>query len=525
MPFWGWSKTAANNGGSDSTINWAEGMPPAQVNDSGRAMMARTAEYRDDTGGTLTTAGSSTAYTVSTNQGFSSLANMNNQSFVIVPHTTSGANPTLAVDGLAAAPIHGQTTQNISAGALIQGTPYRVTYNNSVPEFIVHGAAMPDGGIDTAMLAAGAVTGAKIASNTITSSNMGAGSVTAAAVANSFIPLGTPMLNGTIVQSQATNAQTFAIKTLAGADPSSSDPVTFLFRDVTAGTGDYVVVSLQAALSITIPSTKTMGFVNATPGRVWIGALNNAGTVELFVINASTFAAGGGAGALYPLQGWGIISTSAVSGATSSYVAYSTSARSSVPYVTLGYATWEAGGTLAVAGTWNTPPTRLQLFQAGSVPLPGMEVQRLRHTTAAYGGDLGSAGTTVFATADTIPQNTAGDQYLSQAITPTSSANVLEIAGHAVFSINGGGSREGIALFQDSTANALTGAYVDIAGANNSYEMDLQHEMMAGTLSATTFKIRMGNAAGNGTQFNGLSGARTLGGVANSFIKLREIMG
>jgi hypothetical protein len=335
------------------------------------------------------------------------------------------------------------------------------------------------------------------------------------------------MVNGTLVQSQLTNAQTFAIKTLAGIDPSSSDPVTFLFRNVTAATGNYVVRTITTALNITIPSGQATGFLNATPGRVWVGALDNAGTVELFVINASTLAAGAGAGtnvtAIYPLRGWGIISTSAVSGASSSGVAYSTTARSSLAYVTLGYATWEAGGTLATAGTWNAAPTRMQLFQPGSTPLPGMEVQRARTPTGA----LGSIGTTTLAVdADSIPQNTAGDQYMSQAITPTSSANMAEIIVQAMASENSAAADMGAALFQDSTANALTAVNVQPTGVSGSMLLRMEHEMQFGVVgSSTTFKVRIGNASGNGTSFNGRASARILGGVANSFIKVREIMG
>ena len=62
MAFWKWSRTASSNASADNTINWAEGMAPSAVNDSARAMMARTAEWRDDISGTITTAGTSTAW-------------------------------------------------------------------------------------------------------------------------------------------------------------------------------------------------------------------------------------------------------------------------------------------------------------------------------------------------------------------------------------------------------------------------------------------------------------------------------
>ena len=91
MAFWKWSRTASSNATADNTVNWAEGMAPSAVNDSARAMMARLAEWRDDVSGTITTAGSSTAYTVASNQGFDNFADMNGAMIAFVPHTTNGA--------------------------------------------------------------------------------------------------------------------------------------------------------------------------------------------------------------------------------------------------------------------------------------------------------------------------------------------------------------------------------------------------------------------------------------------------
>src|SRR5262245_9309127 len=105
MPLYLWSKTAANNAAADPTINYAEGMAPSAVNDSARAAMARTAEWRDDISGTITTGGSSTAYTVTSNQGFDTLAHMSGAMIAFVPHTTNGATVTLNVDGLGAKPL------------------------------------------------------------------------------------------------------------------------------------------------------------------------------------------------------------------------------------------------------------------------------------------------------------------------------------------------------------------------------------------------------------------------------------
>jgi microcystin-dependent protein len=139
MAFWSWSKTAATNATADATINWAEGQSPSSVNDSARAMMARTAEWRDDVSGTITTGGTSTAYTVASNQGFDSLAHLNGAMIAFVPHTTCGATVTLNVDGLGAKPLRTSPGVELGAGVLIQGTPYVATYNNADGAFYLQG--------------------------------------------------------------------------------------------------------------------------------------------------------------------------------------------------------------------------------------------------------------------------------------------------------------------------------------------------------------------------------------------------
>ena len=129
MSFWKWSRTASSNATADGSINWAEGQAPSTVNDSARAMMAAAAKYRDDISGAIVTGGSSTAYTVSSYQGFDTLAHLDGAMIAFTPHTTSGATVTLNVDGLGAKPLRQSPSGlELPAGALVQGTPYVATY-------------------------------------------------------------------------------------------------------------------------------------------------------------------------------------------------------------------------------------------------------------------------------------------------------------------------------------------------------------------------------------------------------------
>lgn len=139
MTFWKWSRVAASNANADSTVNWAEGMSPSAVNDSGRAMMAAAAKYRDDISGATATGGTASAYTLSTFQAFASLANLDGKIIAFTPHATNGDGPTLNVDSLGAKDIRGVSGEALGAGVLIEGTPYQALYNSANNQFVLLG--------------------------------------------------------------------------------------------------------------------------------------------------------------------------------------------------------------------------------------------------------------------------------------------------------------------------------------------------------------------------------------------------
>lgn len=134
-----WSQTQATNASADPTVNWAEGQAPSSINDSARNMMASVAKWRDDIAGAIATGGTSTAYTVTSNQAFDTLAHMSGQLIAFTPHTTNGGTTTLNVDSLGAKPVRSAPNVEIPAGTLVQGTPYLVLYNNSDAVFYLHG--------------------------------------------------------------------------------------------------------------------------------------------------------------------------------------------------------------------------------------------------------------------------------------------------------------------------------------------------------------------------------------------------
>lgn len=181
---------------------------------------------------------------------------------------------------------------------------------------------------------------------------------------------GLSMINGTIVESRAGGAATFAIKTLAGGDPSVSDPVLVLLRNTSLATGDYSMASLTAATSLVLSAGSSLGTSNATAFRLWLVGFNDAGTFRLGAINA-----GRGTSALNLLQPDALASSTAEGGAGNADAAgtfYTGTAVTSKPYAVLGFADYPSG--LAAAGTWSAAPTTLQLFH-NAIDLPGRAIE------------------------------------------------------------------------------------------------------------------------------------------------------
>lgn len=143
--------------------------------------------------------------------------------------------------------------------------------------------------------------------------------------------------------------------------------------------------------------------------------------------------------------------------------------------------------------------------------------------SVAFGAEKGSTGSTVMALDDNPKTNSDGDQYLSQAITPTNSSSTLIIEVNVPASVVGATSIV-MGLFQDSTTNALASTAFDAPSGGAIYPITLVHSMTAGTTSATTFKVRIGPGAAATISVNGASGSRKLGGGMGATLKITEIL-
>lgn len=140
MPVYNWSKTPANNGSADPTINWSPQMAPSAVSPSGRALMTAVANWRDDIAGAIMTTGTSTAYSLSSNSGFTQEAQLAGQLIAFTPHVTNGAGPvTLNVDGVGSFYLRSAPNADLLVGVLIQGTPYVAVLNQNDGAFYLRG--------------------------------------------------------------------------------------------------------------------------------------------------------------------------------------------------------------------------------------------------------------------------------------------------------------------------------------------------------------------------------------------------
>lgn len=133
-------------------------------------------------------------------------------------------------------------------------------------------------------------------------------------------------------------------------------PTILDFRHPTLGNGAVNTRVVASAINLVISNGSTLGTTSGALARLAVLALDNAGTVELAVVNL----AGG-----VNLDESGVISTTAeggAGGADSASTVYSAAARSNVPFRVLGFIEC----TQATAGAWATAPS---LVNGGASPL------------------------------------------------------------------------------------------------------------------------------------------------------------
>lgn len=135
-----------------------------------------------------------------------------------------------------------------------------------------------------------------------------------------------------------------------------------------------------------------------------------------------------------------------------------------------------------------------------------------------------ATGTTQIPVDDTIPQNTEGDQYMTLSFTPKLSTSKLYIDVIANLSSSAANNMV-LALFKDSDAGALAAVVETNDSIAGYYPMKLGYSYSPGSTTAITFKVRAGAGGAGTTTFNGAGGARKMGGIMSSYIRVTEVHG
>lgn len=314
---------------------------------------------------------------------------------------------------------------------------------------------------------------------------------------------GFQLINGSIVPSVAASALTIAIKSLTGADPSSSNPVYVTFRNPTAATGDYSILTLTAATSFIVSSGSTLGVANNVAFRIGVVGFNDGGTFRLGVYNARS-----SSDIFFPASR--IASSTAEGGAgaaDSAQTFYTGTAVSSKAFAVLGFLTWESG--LATAGTWASAPTTVELFGPG-VLLPGSVVR----VVSADDGSQALNATTAYTNTTT-----------TKSISPESAANAVAVA------VQGTIGQTTAAKY--AQAKILRGG-TEIGRPTGCYYSDASTDLAALIVPAALFAMDFPNTTGSTTYTVGIKTTASgtvvwasglISGEGGASISLTEIRG
>jgi hypothetical protein len=237
-----WSQNAADNDNADSSVNYTEGQAPSSLNDSGRGVMASAAKYRDDTAGSLTTGGTTTAYTLTTNQVFSALSVLDGQSLKVRFDQTNGASPTLNVDSLGAKAIQVDATNAVGEGVILADSIWDVTYDDNIPAFILTGAAQSQ----TGGIADKAVTYAKIQDET---DQTILGNFSGDDAAPSEYTLSGPTVSGSVISFPYPPAGSFAGLSVKVAT-NTTVTVAADYVTMTDGSGGFITRAISATCNL-----------------------------------------------------------------------------------------------------------------------------------------------------------------------------------------------------------------------------------------------------------------------------------
>lgn len=379
-----------------------------------------------------------------------------------------------------------------------------ITFTSAIPSGVTDVEIIYGTTLAVGVPSDGSVTNAKLGDNSVTVAKMETGAVNRNVVSNAGFST-----------SVASNALTVSLKGWDGNNPSSTNSVNLPFRSATAATGTMTNVSITAATSVVISSGSTLGCTSGEGFRLWIVAINNAGTVGLGVIKT---ASGTSIHGLRDNVLEDAVAEGGAGAADSAQVIYATATHTDDPMRVLGYMDWESG--LTTAGTWDATPDVIQIWHPG-VPLPGEIVANAADRRSDY-----VATTANIASITVKPTNAGGTEWLSVTLKPLSPLNFADIvarAQHGFTILNYYGV---VWILQDDITDALSaGLSCTTTGAGYPTQTDASYFGVIGVSGSTTYKLRASADRAGTFKLNGNSNATQIfDGVADTSLTVKEIM-
>jgi len=155
---------------------------------------------------------------------------------------------------------------------------------------------------------------------------------------------------------------------------------------------------------------------------------------------------------------------------------------------------------------------------AGTLSWP---IRKLVNVSSTFSAAMATNATTIPAD-DSPPLNNEGAEYMSLQYTPWSASNRLKITANVILSTTTA-DRVVAALFTNSNVNATCAVAAHQDAANVVQTIPLTWWMPATSTNVIRFALRAGGNVGT-TTFNGVTGARILGGVGYSSMVVEEFV-
>jgi len=264
------------------------------------------------------------------------------------------------------------------------------------------------------------------------------------------------------------------------------------------------------ALTVVAPAGATFGSIAATPFRLWIAKVLDAGVEYLALQN--TQIVNGINVDIAPVNEGALISTTLLDAASDSAgVWYSTAAHANCPFRLVGYIDL----TEAVAGTYATAPSTIQGMSDG-IKKPGEVVQRVimqNNTWSASGGVAVPAN-------DAVMLVTSGSVLHTKSFTPTSGVNLIKGNLSGSFGVTNSTTVNIVGIFD--AAVCKRSATFKVNDSNDYQIMALDFCYQALTAVARTIQSRFSND-GTAAYVNGIASGRKGGGAQAAVFVIEEI--